>query len=483
MNKKNISFFTIIFLISCFIFLPLLQGHFATDSYNIVNVGYQKYATYWSLIDGRIAMYYITMLADKLNISMPQYIFITLLTGIFISCICVLVLKSIVQKFIKIKKLYHEIFLLSICYITIFNFMYFECFYFIEIIVMSFSVLLYLLAAYELIKGTKNCLTLSLILTIIGIFFYQASIGVYATFLTLFSLLKSDEKKQIIKTLAKGALICFIAAIANVLTIKLIESLSTLKQTRINNVIPSIENVLTIIIHTCGLFPKYSLLIYLGYFFFTHYIYTIKEKINSSSFLSAIALLLITILSCFAPSLITSSSFFAGRMRLNIGMLIGIYVIFLFVKTNLFKNKSILKNLSILAFISYVFVTISTYEYIMHAHKDLNKFEKQECIQISEYINEYEKITGNKITKIANIDARAFDKKHLYSSALGSSYTMNALRSSWSSNGVLNFYTGKNLTPIEITDEQQLELLDILYSTENGYICINDTLYIEIYHY
>lgn len=62
-NKKNILTFSIIFIITCIIFFPFLEGHYATDTYNVANVGYQNYAIKWSLNDGRIFMFLITSLA------------------------------------------------------------------------------------------------------------------------------------------------------------------------------------------------------------------------------------------------------------------------------------------------------------------------------------------------------------------------------------------------------------------------------------
>ena len=48
--------FIIILMITCTIYAPLLMGHYATDTYNIINVGYTRYAIEWSLKDGRIFM-------------------------------------------------------------------------------------------------------------------------------------------------------------------------------------------------------------------------------------------------------------------------------------------------------------------------------------------------------------------------------------------------------------------------------------------
>ena len=42
-TKENKKDFIILFIITCIIFLPFLTGHYATDTYNVANVGYNKY--------------------------------------------------------------------------------------------------------------------------------------------------------------------------------------------------------------------------------------------------------------------------------------------------------------------------------------------------------------------------------------------------------------------------------------------------------
>ena len=43
-NKMNIIIFIIILIITCIIFIPFLIGHYATDTYNIYNLGYKEFA-------------------------------------------------------------------------------------------------------------------------------------------------------------------------------------------------------------------------------------------------------------------------------------------------------------------------------------------------------------------------------------------------------------------------------------------------------
>ena len=47
-SKKDLISFAIILVITLLIFYNFLSMHYATDTYNIMNVGYEKYAINWS---------------------------------------------------------------------------------------------------------------------------------------------------------------------------------------------------------------------------------------------------------------------------------------------------------------------------------------------------------------------------------------------------------------------------------------------------
>lgn len=65
-NKKDIVISVIILLFTCIIFIPFLTGHYATDTYNIANIGYKKYAINWSFNDGRVLMGLIRIISRNM---------------------------------------------------------------------------------------------------------------------------------------------------------------------------------------------------------------------------------------------------------------------------------------------------------------------------------------------------------------------------------------------------------------------------------
>ena len=97
-KKEKLITYLITLSITCILFMPFLIGHYATDTYNVINIGYEKYAIEWSLNDGRIFMSAITLLAGKINLPIEVFIFITLFLALVISSISVMKIKDIIEK-------------------------------------------------------------------------------------------------------------------------------------------------------------------------------------------------------------------------------------------------------------------------------------------------------------------------------------------------------------------------------------------------
>ena len=73
--------------------------------------------------DGRIFMSAITLLAGKINLPIEAFIFITLFLALIISCLSVMQIKKVIEKYKKSKNIWQKILTVTMAYITIFNFM------------------------------------------------------------------------------------------------------------------------------------------------------------------------------------------------------------------------------------------------------------------------------------------------------------------------------------------------------------------------
>lgn len=495
-NKKQIVEFVIILAITLIIFIPFLTGHYATDTYNIANIGYKNYSINWSLNDGRIFMAIIGLIASKINITIEEYVFTTLFLALIISCISVHKLKTIIEKYKKPKNILQEIILISISYITIFNFMYLEDMYFVESVVMATSVLLYLTAADIIVTKNKNYIIKSLILTILGILCYQGTIGILFAFVILFTILKNkNDIKQILIDLIKSGTIALVAVLLNIVTVKIVGNLMGMEQTRLGKLSNLLRNIITIIItlpnilqETCNLFPRNALLVFLGILTVIVILYVmINKKYKEHIVIKYFSIALITILGSCVTYILTLTSFYTGRLRNALGAVVGILFLFIFSETDIFeqiekKNKNkILEIMIIITLLSYTIIMVLNSESIMLQHKRVNQLEKIEVNKIEQYIEEYENDTGIKVTKIAKIvEEEKLDKAYFENTKNKTSFTHNAIRTSWAADGVINFYTKRNLQTIDkISKQKHLEIKD----TELGYLCIDDTLYVMTYMY
>lgn len=449
--------------------------HYASDTYNIMNVGYEQYALRWSLKDGRLFMAIITYIASKVNMPINLFVIGNLIVGIFISCLCVIKIKNIVLEN-KEKNLKDTIIVTAIAFFTIFNFMYIENMYFVESSVMAISLLCFIYSANNLVE--KNKIILPTILAIIGITAYQGTIGFLMAFTFLITLIKDKkDTKTIIIDFLKATAITVIAIIFNMLLVKVIGNITGQVQNRVgsvsqifSNIIYIIHNYLTILKDSCGLFPKYLFLIFIAIIFIISIIYDIKNKTNNT--IKIFFITVITIASGFLVSVGTLSSFYTGRLRFCIGAVIGFLLIYMFVKM---KNKN-MKIILTTMIIIYGIANIWDCLYITNEHKQVNKYEKQEVEEIQEYIENKE------VNKIAILVIKGKSNKTYFEEINSQSViTYNALRCDWAAEGLVNFYIENNLQRINLTKEQLEKYSKI--KDDKGYEIVDDILVLETYMY
>ena len=270
-RQKDYLIFFGIFILAILIYSNWITMHYASDTYNIMNVGYETYATNWSLKDGRLIMYLITMICAKLNISIEIYVIGTLLGALLISAGCVIKLKNIVlaNTEYSLKK---EILVVIASFFTIFNFMYIENLYFAEASIMATAVYLSIVAANQLLNLEKHNMIKSLMILLIAIFSYNAVINVYITSVVFLLIIdkNSRTKKETAKLFLSACTICLITIVLNFAQIKCICNGLGLLQNRISSQTNYFTNIAYIflncgdvLISTANLFPKYYFIAFL----------------------------------------------------------------------------------------------------------------------------------------------------------------------------------------------------------------------------
>lgn len=344
---KDILICVTLVVFTCIIFIPFLTGHYMSDTYVIIERGLENYSIEYSFTDGRVIMGLLHLLVLKLNIPIILYVIFTLFLGIIISCMTVIFLKKVILKFRPVENKWLELIVTVICYVTIFNFMYLENFYFIDCITMSLSILLYSLGAYTLVNKSKGYIFKSALYVIIGMISYQGTIGFFLALVFLFSILKNKNKVAgIIKdVLISGVLVIF-AGIIDLAFIKIFTSQFGTNQSRLNNDI--LENIIIILfyfpkilINTCGMFPPNLLIIFLILLTLIAIIGIIQKyrKENRKELILYFTLIIFVIASAFSSSILSSTAFWAGRMRFCVGALIGILFCIYMLRLIYFKRK------------------------------------------------------------------------------------------------------------------------------------------------
>lgn len=489
-SKKDISIFIIIFIITCIIFFPFLKGHYATDTYNLANVGYQNYAIKWSLNDGRVFMSVMVLIAGKLKMSIELFVYITLVLALFISCISVIYIKKIIEKYKKSKNIWSEIIVTIISYVTIFNFMYIEDMYFVECFVMATSILIFIIASNILVKKEKNSIIKSLILVIVGIMFYQGTICIYFAMTFLLTILKNKKNiKQIIIDMIECGILAFISVLLNIFLVNMIGKIFEMKQNRLNSIKDILNNfqiicktTINILTSTCELYPRYLFLTLIFLIFILFMYYVMKNKQNNSIIIRFISIIFVSILSSCIIFIMAMTSYYTGRLRFSIGATIGLIFMFIYIETDIFDEDRVVKYSMIAILIFYLISNIAMYLNLMIQHKIVNKLEKEEVQNIENYIENYEDETGNTITKILKVPVVGrMEDAYYHCIPNKSTFTYTAVRSELAADGVINFYTKRNLETLKIKFSEIKELLEKNKENEEGYKCIGDTLYINVY--
>ena len=382
----------------------------------------------------------------------------------------------------------NKIYSVIISYITIFNFMYLENLYFTENIVMSISILLFLIAANLLIENKNKCIVFLLVL--IGTFCYQGTINLFITFYFLLEIIKNKKiNKELIKNMLIVILICISSILINIIQIKICGNIFNMTQTRmggineiLNNIVQIFKNMDLILIKNSELFPKYLLLVFLGIIVIITSIY---DKIKQNKFVNLINIFLIIIVaigSSVAINIFSLSSFGLGRMVFSVGALIGFIFMYLYCRTYIFEEIKLKKILTIIIII-YTIILIWNQMFIFYQHKLANELDKAECKKVGEYIRKYEEENNIKVKKICycyDNDVEWYYKELIHNSL----YTHRALMIWWCNIDAINFYNNLELEKVKMSGNVYKEYFegknwDEL--NEEQFIFIDDTLYYCVY--
>lgn len=480
--KKNVKMIFVVFFLALIMCGGYVIGHYSTDIYNIMNIGYNQYSICNNLKEGRPIMFLIDQLALLLKIDYNVFVILTVMLALLITSIVVVYFYHMIEKYFNKEKSTYKLIFLGICFTIYFNFMYIECLYFVECVVMSLALLLYLISADYFINKKK--IWIAVILAILANFCYNGFQCYYVTIVFILSLFKNKNNyKVIFRDVFVSGLFVITAVVLNLVQIKITCNVFGLVNNRIRNCETIFYNIYSIFIslpwiikNTAGLLNRYIYFIYLCVIFILGVIYSIIRK-RHQELMDIFLIILISIFSCFCIFVFTLSSLGTGRMMYSIGMTIGLLFLYTY---RFIYNKKISKMLMFL-FLFYFLINVFNYIYIIHLHKQINKIEEQEVKMISDYINEYEQRNGIRVKKITYVPSKAeyngIQKKRY------STVTSNALNCYWSYDGVVNFYTGRKLKKISTSEKIISKYKKLKNKNENRVVIYEDILMVPIYEY
>ena len=485
--KKDIISFIIIFVIACITLIGFFPTHYATDTYNIINIGYEEYMMNNSLKDGRIVMAILVFIANMFNMPIEIWIPILLVLAVIISCISVIILRNTILSYRPAKNKWVEVIVLLIAYCTIFNFMYLENLYFAECAVMALSVLVYMLSAKNIVKRHY---VKAILLAMLGVVSYQGTIGTIAVMALIFTFLENTGKekyvKYIILDIIKTIAILLLVAVVELLLIKGICYFTGMTGDRtqdINSIINNLKyifnNFMRVIINTGGMLNDGSFITLLTIVsVLATILFIMYSEKTVENLVELILIIVVALASSFIASAMSLSGFNSARIRFTIGALIGILLILMYCKSKLFEKVEAPEIIFSFLVIAYMIINIYTYFSITAQHKITNEFEKIEAEKIVTEIEEYENENNIVVDKICIIKKNDNNYK-LESSKNSCVLTCIATRCEWGVKGAIQYYTGRKLEQVDSNyiDKKEFEL------SEKQYDCIGDTLYVNVSMY
>ena len=489
-NKKvitNIILTNIIFILGLLICYGYVSGHYSADDYNIINKGYNEYSIVNNLKEGRPIMFLIDQFALHLNMDYMIFIRLTVIIAILFTSINVVIIYNQFIDNIKTNNTIKVVLLLAI-FAMIFNFTYIENLYFVESIVMALALVCYSLSAKYLIAKGKANLIKGFVFSLLAILLYNGFECYFITITVLFTIISNYKyNDKIYKELYRNVLIAIgmivITVLINIVQIKITCIKFNIVNNRLGNfafIFRNIEYILKhlpeIIINTMGLFPKYLYIVIIVVLSYAIIAKSVLQKDYKQN-INLLLLIVISIFSCFAVSIISLSSFGTGRLSYGIGMTIGLILLLPFVES-FWKKKNIFTYFWIFFIIAYFVFNIYNYIYILNSHKQVNALEKEEVNQIQKYVRCYEKESNIQVKKLAfvyidNKYGRYYEKKKKKCGV-----TTKGTACEWSCLGTIKFYSNLELEKTNLTTEQFERFLECNTTKP---VCIDDMLICTVY--
>lgn len=395
----------------------------------------------------------------------------------------------------KLDKLFEDItknkklIVISTIFIII-NIFSIELYMYIEKGILMLSVLLCILAIEQTKKffeGNKKSIFFAIFIMILANCCYQGTVGLYVGIALLYIIKYSKNCKEFIKNNILVALIYGIPAIINFILVRFIFINTRVKGEIIleESIKKMIKGIKDMIFGTYQLFPKYLFAIMLSILIiFIVYKVIKKQEQTKTKILKVLGIGYIiagTVFATVIPQIMqdTESIWFVARSTYSGASLIGILMLYALENIEIKKvqlNAIMIISCIILSIQFIYFTKFTVDDYIV------NYQDRQEVKQIEKIMHEYEKNTGETITKIAVYEDKNPNYTYFNISSSGD-MNLKSIYKDWSTVSVLNYYMNRNLENTKLDNEIQEEFKqhEWDYFNEGQVIFKGDTLHICVY--
>lgn len=406
--KGDIVLYILILSFSIIMCHNFLQMHYSSDTWVVIDKGYTKYALEFFMGDARIFSSISMFIADFFNINIEIFVIGMDLLAIIISSISVLILYKFFVKILNIKdKVIYKYLTLIGCYLIIFSHMSIEYFLFAESAIMCLSILFNIISTI-LLHSDKKCKEIkSLIFLLLATFCYQGNLGIFVVINILIIFIKQQNIKQIIKAIIKILVVYALSCLINIIVMKLINNLFlgqeqyriTISINLLDKFYRAISNFNKGFIYSFGFIYPYTNIIIIVITLVL--MITLKCKIRH--YIQYVVLVLTGIFMCLYYDIFTTNIvYFQSRVCTAIGILWGIYVIYL-INISSKKEKS---NNFIVALITCFSITLllyTSYTYIRLSDNHIysNNIYIETGNIIKKKVEEYEVKTGKTVKYVS----------------------------------------------------------------------------------
>lgn len=450
LENKNLAYF---FAITLIFFGVFAKMEYAADTYAVFNFSARELIEQFAS-SGRIITAIVGAIFKVLHIKNE----IMYISSFFVSILCITISQYRLYNIIK-SEIKNELIGKIIPILIIVNTFSIELFLFVEKGIMTLAILMCILALENVIKlmqkFDKKIFIYAIIYMLIATCSYQGVIGIFICLSILFILKYSKTFKEFIINNIYVAFIYGMPAIIDYLFTKILYAGS-----RVNGEIILLESLRKIYYNTIdmakymyNMLPKYLFIGMNGIIMFILLYYILSDKKNVKykviEILKIIYIISGTIIATIMPQIMQSTSeiWFVARSTYAFASIYGILLLYLYMNykiSNLIELFVIIISIILILFNFYMFNLISTDRY------KLNAIDYQVTMKISEQIDEYEKKTSNKITKIAIYNDKNISYTYSGIFATGD-INIKAYCKEWIIEDIINYYCNRK---IEIVEKQ-----------------------------